>query len=392
VDRVKILLVSPFDFDSPGGVNEHVRQLDREYQRLGHDTRVLAAASELGDSDDGHVLRLGASLPIPTNGSTARLTLSPFVAGRVKQFLATEPFDVIHLHEPLAPMLPLAVLLHSTSVNVGTFHAARKTNIWYMYTKAILDMFFSKLDARIAVSESAREFVDSYFPAHYEIIPNGISVENYHPDTPPLEQFDDGRPNILFVGRFDEPRKGFRHLIRAMPAVRSQFPSARLLVVGQGDASRYERFMAQHALTRDDVVFAGYVDDALKARYYASATVFCAPSTGRESFGLILLEALATGVPTIASDIPGYAAVIRQGIDGLLVEPKSADALALGIVRLLADSELRQRVRLHALARAEQFTWHEVARHVLELFERTLAAEQEQRSQLPWPAEMAGWR
>jgi phosphatidylinositol alpha-mannosyltransferase len=318
--------------------------------------------------------------------------LSPFVAGRVKQFLAAEPFDVIHLHEPLAPMLPLAVLLHSTSVNVGTFHAARKTNIWYMYTKAILDMFFSKLDARIAVSDSAREFVDSYFPAYYDIIPNGISVENYHPDTPPLEQFADGRPNILFVGRFDEPRKGFRHLIRAMPAVRSQFPSARLLVVGQGDASRYERFMAQHALTRDDVVFAGYVDDALKARYYASATVFCAPSTGRESFGLILLEALATGVPTIASDIPGYAAVIRQGVDGLLVEPKSADALALGIVRLLADTELRQRVRLNALARAEQFTWHEVARQVLELFERTLAAEQEQRSQLPWPAEMAGWR
>ena len=389
---MKILLVSPFDFDSPGGVNEHVRQLDLQFQRLGHDTRVLAAASDTGESDDGHVFRLGASMPIPSNGSTARLALSPFLAGRVKQFLAAEPFDVIHLHEPLAPMLPLAVLLHSSSVNVGTFHAARKTNIWYMYTKAILDMFFSKLDARIAVSESAREFVDSYFPANYAIVPNGISVEDYHPGTPPLARFADGRPNILFVGRFDEPRKGFRHLLRAMPAVRSQFPDARLLVVGQGDGSRYERYMAQHNLGPEDVVFAGFVDDDLKARYYASANVFCAPSTGRESFGLILLEALASGIPTVASAIPGYAAVIRHGIDGLLVEPKNADALALGIVRLLADADLRARVRAHALERAQQFTWQEVARQVLDIFERTRVAEHEQRSQAPWPAELAGWR
>lgn len=373
---MKILLVSPFDYGYPGGVNEHVSQLDREFRRIGHATRILAATStELGESDDGHVYRLGASIPLPSNGSTARITLSPFIIGRVKRFLRQEQFDVIHLHEPLAPALPWIVLMFSQSVNVGTFHAARTNNIWYHYTKTILDMIFAKLDARIAVSEAAREFVDSYFPAEYTIIPNGISLEQYGADIPPLPELSDGRPNILFLGRYDEPRKGFRYLLRAFPKVRTQFPDARLVVVGQGDPTRYERFMQQHNLTTNDVRFVGFVDESMKARYYASCEIFCAPSTGRESFGFILLEAMASGKPVVASAIPGYSGVIRAGQDGLLVEPKDAEALALGLVRILADSDLRGRLSKAGRERAESFTWERVARRVLALYEDTLAAE-----------------
>jgi phosphatidyl-myo-inositol alpha-mannosyltransferase len=278
---MNILLVSPFDYGYPGGVNEHIGQLDREFQRLGHRTRVLAATSpELGEVDDGHVYRLGTALPIPSNGSRARIAISPFVSWQVKQFLRAESFDVIHLHEPLAPMLPLAVLLHSKSANIGTFHAARTTNLWYMYTKAILNIFFDKLDAHIAVSETAREFVDAYFPGHYEIVPNGISLERFNPGVPPLPELMDGRKNILFLGRYNEPRKGFRYLVRAFPRLRSQFPEARLVVVGQGEPARYARFLEQHGVGPDDVIFAGFVDEATKARYYASADIFCAPRRG----------------------------------------------------------------------------------------------------------------
>jgi phosphatidylinositol alpha-mannosyltransferase len=387
---MNILLVSPFDFGYPGGVNEHIAQLDAEFRRIGHRTRVLAATSpEIGEVDDGHVYRLGAALPIPSNGSRARVTLSPFVTGRVKEFLRQEQFDIIHCHEPLAPMLPLAVLLHSKSANVGTFHAARTNNLWYMYTKALLDIFFQKIDARIAVSDAAREFVDAYFPGEYEIIPNGISLDRFNPDVPPLPELMDGRKNILFVGRFDESRKGFRYLVRAFPRVRGQFPDARLVVVGQGDRARYERFLEQHHIGPDDVIFAGRVDEATKARYYASCDVFCAPSTGRESFGIILLEALATGKPVVASDIPGYRDVVHHGIDGMLVAPKDANALALGLVRVLADAELRERLRANARERIVTYAWPNVARRVIEVYERALEAEPA-RPQQPWPSRMIG--
>lgn len=370
--------MSPFDFGHAGGVNEHVLHLDREFIRLGHDTRILAATSpEVGEADDGHIYRLGASIPLRSNGSTARITLSPLIIGRVKRFLREEQFDVIHLHEPLAPAIPWVVLMFSQAVNVGTFHAARTNNIWYHYTKTILDMIFAKLDARIAVSEAARTFVDAYFPADYEIIPNGVSLEQYSADVEPLPELSDGRRNILFLGRYEEPRKGFRYLLRAFPKIRSQFPDARLVVVGVGDASRYERFMNQHDLTEADVVFVGFVADELKPRYYASCDVFCAPSTGRESFGFILLEAMASGKPVVATAIDGYSDVIRAGQDGILVEPKDSEALALGIVRVLADSDLRARLALNARERARTFSWEEVARQVLEVYRATLAAQRD---------------
>jgi phosphatidylinositol alpha-mannosyltransferase len=384
---VRILLVSPFDFGYPGGVNEHVAELDRQFQRLGHDTRILAATSlDVGELDDGHVCRIGAAVPLPSNGSRARIAVSPLVTLKVRQFLQTERFDVIHLHEPLTPMLCLAVLLHSKSVNVGTFHAARPANLLYHYTKAILDMFFDKLDARIAVSEPAREFVDAYFPAQFDIVPNGISVEQFRPDVEPLPELMDGKTNILFVGRFDEARKGFRYLARAMPLIRQQFPSLRLVVVGQGDPARWERYFAKRNI---EVVFAGFVDPDLKPRYFASCDVFCAPSTGRESFGLILLEALATGKPVVATAIPGYSGVIRNGIDGVLVEPKDHNALALAIVRVLADGELRDRLTANALQHVRQFSWPVVAQRVLAVYERAIA-ESATPSGREWPLALSG--
>lgn len=385
---MKILLVSPFDFGHAGGVNEHIRQLDRQFSAMGHQTRILAATSpEVGEIDDGHVYRLGMSVPVPANGSISRITLSPFIGGKIKHFLSTERFDVIHLHEPLAPMLNLLVLMHSQTVNVGTFHAARSSDLKYMYIKAILDMFFDKLDARIAVSETARELVDLYFPAHFDIVPNGIALERYDPNTDPLPQYRDGRKNILFVGRFDESRKGFRYLVRAMPLVRGQYPDARLIVVGHGDPDPYQRYLQQHGI--DDAIFAGVVSDEMLPRYYATADTFCAPSTGGESFGLILLEAMAIGAPTVASAIPGYSGVIRNGLDGVLVEPKDEQALAMALVRVLADRDLRERLRASGLEHVQQFSWQRVAEQVVAVYERAIAESAAGPAHREWPAALA---
>lgn len=373
---MRILFVSPFDFGVAGGVNEHIIQLDRRFQQLGHQTRILAPTSiDHGEDDDGHVYRVGQAMPIPSNGSTARVTLSPLVINKVRQFLDAEEFDVIHLHEPLAPVLPLAVLLFSRSANVGTFHAARSSNIFYLYTKAILDMFFDKLDARVAVSEAAREYADSHFPGDYVIVPNGINLNEFRSSVDPIPTLKDGRKDILFVGRFDEPRKGFRYLLRAFPMVREQFPDARLIVVGSGNRERYERFIRQHGIK--DVIFTGFTDAVTKARYYASADVFCAPSTGRESFGIILIEAMASGVPVVASAIPGYQGVIKNGETGLLVEPKDEHSLALGLVRMLSDTALREKITTNALDDVRQYDWDRVASRLLTVYQRAILNQSE---------------
>lgn len=388
---MRILLVSPFDFGYPGGVNEHVTQLDRQFRSMGHSTRIIAATSpDVGETDDGHIYRVGMAIPVPSNESMARVTFSPAVTWKVRQFMRAQTFDVVHLHEPLTPLLGPAVLLHSDVANVGTFHAARPSNVMYMYLKPVLDLFFDKLDARVAVSEAAREFVDSYFPADYEIVPNGISLDQFHESADPLPEFMDGRPNILFVGRFNEPRKGFRYLIRAMPMIRSQFPNVRLIVVGQGVSDRYERFLEHNGI--NDVVFAGFVSAQDLPRYYASADVFVAPSTGRESFGLILLEGLASGTPVVASSIAGYSGVIRQGIDGVLVEPKDPQALALAIVRVLADASLRERLVASGREHVRQFSWAVVAERLLDVYQRAIVSRSTDATRQAWPKEIVGRR
>ena len=371
---MKILQVSPFDFNTRGGVNAHVVPLDRAFRSIGYDTRILAAGSgETGDYDDGHVYRLGTAVPFPSNGSTARITISPFVIAKVRRYLEREQFDVVHLHEPLAPVLPMAALLFSRALNVATFHAARDFNFWYHYIKAIMDIFVDRIDCRIAVSDVARESVDSHFPGTYTVVPNGIDLDRFRPDVTPVTEYLDGRKNILFVGRFDESRKGFIHLLRAMPTIQSQFDGARLLVVGRGNVNRALELVEQHRVP--NVVFVGGVRSEDLPRYYATCDVYCAPSTGRESFGIVLLEALASGAPVVASNIPGYAGVVRHGETGILTEPGNPDSLALSVVRVLADDALRDAIIDNGLRDVRRYGWEVVARQVLDVYRRGLAQE-----------------
>jgi len=370
---VRIALVSPYDFTYPGGANEHIAHLAAEYRELGHGVRILApAARGRRPPADPDFYRVGTPVPIHGNGSVARITLSLTLSHRVKEILARERFDVVHLHEPLMPALPLTVLYHSEARNVGTFHAFAESNLGYFYARPLLQPLVEKLDARIAVSPAAAEFVGRYFGGEYEVIPNGIELARYGADVAPLPQYRDGRPTILFVGRFNEPRKGFRYLLRAFPLVREQFPDARLLVVGRGDTRRYQDFLESRDVR--GVEFAGYIDNDELPRYYKSCDLFCAPSTKGESFGLILLEAMASGRPVVASRIPGYTGVVEHGRDGWLVTPQDPTALALALVRLLADRELRNKIAAAGQRTARRYAWPEIARWVLAVYRGQRAA------------------
>jgi len=374
---MKIALVTPYEYPYPGGVTEHVLHLDRCFRGWGHDVKIIAPsdAEEQGTLRD-NVIRLGGSIvTVPFSGSRSRISLSPSTYRPIKRLLKQERFDVIHLHEPLMPALPLFALRHSKTINVGTFHAYREKRHPFMGPmQPVLQPFIDKLDAKICVSEAARNQISRYFPGDYVVIPNGIDMPEFNnPDTRSIESFDDGRPNILFVGRMDK-RKGLGYLLEAYGRVLRSVPDARLIVAGaysRDDKEPFLRYAYEHHL--HSAKFVGRISEEDVPRYYRTCDVFCAPSTGFESFGIVLLEAMAAGKAIVATDIAGYRSVLEDGREGLLVPPEDEHALADAIVRLLRAPELRARMGENGRRKAAGYDWPIVARRVLDIYEQLLA-------------------
>ena len=372
---MRIGLVSPYDFAYPGGVAEHIQHLAAEFRKVGHEVHIIApsSADPATLEEDGYLHRVGRVVPVPTNGSVARIELS-VAWWQVKRLLKQLQLEIIHLHEPMMPALPLTVLQHSKATNIGTFHAYQRSNLRYLYAKPLIKPFFKKLHGLIAVSRPARDFVAERLPGDYRIIPNGVDLERFAGPVAPLPELNDGRLNVLFVGRLDK-RKGLKYLLRAWAYVRRQFKTARLIVVGDGRPRQgYERYTASQGW--DEVFFAGYVSDEELVRYFHSCHVFCAPSTGQESFGIVLLEAMAAARPIVASRIPGYAEVVTDEVEGLLVEPKHEPELATALARLLADPVARERMGQAGRRKAENYRWEKVAAEVLAYYDEVLLRRQ----------------
>jgi len=367
---MKIGLVSPYDLAVPGGVNNHLHHLAERFIAMGHEVRIIAPSSKLtGLHPDAIVL--GTPRSIPAGGSVARMSMSPRLAAPVRRILDEERFDVVHVHEPLVSFLPITFLRFSTAINVGTFHAARESGArLYTYTKRLLMAGFRRLDGKIAVSQAAASLIAPHFPGYYNIIPNGVEVERFAAPQPPIAELDDGMINILFVGRL-EKRKGLRYLLRGFEIVKAQRPDTRLVVVGSYDARQkqvYERLVRESGLR--DVEFVGYVSNDDLPRYQQSADIFCAPNTGNESQGIILLEAMAAGRPVVASNIEGFAEVITHGVEGLLVRPQDGEALGAALLELVNDPERRREMGLKGSERAQHYSWERVAQQVLSYYER----------------------
>ena len=264
----------------------------------------------------------------------------------------------------------MTVLRHSNAVNIGTFHAVHGKFRNYGWSFPILRRWFKRLDGCIAVSPAAREYVERFFQADYEIIPNGIDLENFSTPKEPIPDLNDGKTNILFVGRM-EKRKGFRYLLEAYGKLKWENPNIRLVVVGPGTPDRdCYRIMSERNL--QDVVFAGTVSYEDLPRYYQTAHICCAPATGRESFGIVLLEAMASGKPVVASNIQGYAAVVEHGRQGLLAPPKDSNKLAEALSFLIEAPKLREQMGAAGRERAAQYSWDLVAKQIMGYYDQVM--------------------
>jgi phosphatidylinositol alpha-mannosyltransferase len=358
---VKIGLVTPYVYPLPGGVNEHVRFLYENLRLRGHDVRILTSSHGLQRSSEGDVIRIGKGFSVPSNGSVGTITLSPRYVSQVQKVLDREKFDLLHFHEPFVPFLSLVVLRQSTSVNIATFHAYAGFSPAMELGRRTLTRYAGRLHGRIAVSAAARHFADRFFPGDFKVIPNGVNVGRYQRAVP-VARWQDGTLNILFVGRLED-RKGLPHLLKAFRLVRKSGFECRLLVVGSGPQEREAR---RYVMTRglQNVEFLGRVSDAEKAQLFKTADVFVSPATGRESFGIVLLEAMAAGTPIVCSDIHGYKGVVQRGRQAILVPPRDSKALAAGISELLANPTLRERMGAEGLERAAQFSWEHVTARV----------------------------
>jgi phosphatidylinositol alpha-mannosyltransferase len=371
---MKIALVSPYDFAYPGGVVNHISCLEQQFTRMGHDIKIIAPASKAVYTLGDRFIRIGTPRPIPVSGSIARVTVSVRLESQIREVFEREKFDICHLHEPLMPTLCTTVLRLKRTPMVGTFHASGGKPWYTMFSplaKWYFDRWFRKLDGRIAVSKIALGYVNTYFPADYTIIPNGIDTYHFNNHASSIDALKDGKMNILFVGRF-EKRKGFDYLLKAYQMVKEEMPDCRLIAVGPGVRLRnkYEKQIRKNDIK--DVVFTGYVTYNELPRYYTTADVVCFPATGRESFGIVLLEAMAVGKPIVASAIDGYSCVLTDGTEGIAVPPRDEVKLADALLRLMKDEPLRHKMGAMGKPKAMQYDWSLLARKVLDFYVETL--------------------
>ncbi len=375
---MKIALVSPYDWAMPGGVNSHVYMLAEELRGRGNDVRIIVPSST--PVEDPNVIVIGRPISFTAHGTTIRVPVDPRVGRRVRAVLVREQFDVVHLHEPLMPLLPFEVLKYSRRanpnvVNVGTFHASRDgANLFYSSTRWVLKRRFRELDGKIAVSPPAAEHVSRYFPGFYNIIPNGIDISHWdQPDLDPIPDLN-GTINILYVGRA-EKRKGLAVLLRAFGTVNARIPETRLVVVGPDSRARRRYEASVKRSGRRGVIFVPSQPYDELPRYHRSADIFCSPALGGESQGYVLMEAMSASLPVVASNIDGYASVITHDVDGVLVPPKDPQALANALTTLIRDPERRTRLAAAGRQRVEEYSWPRVTQQLVSYYERLLGTQ-----------------
>lgn len=370
---MRILLVSTYDLSVAGGVTSHVMDLARQFRQLGHYVTVAGPARS-GDPPNNYTHYIGGTFRFPTPGDNAFINLNPLITGKVREFVQDLEFDVVHVHEPFCGFIGPSFIQGVDAVRVGTFHATRNgPHLPYAMFQPYINRWNRLLDGRIAVSETAKETVARYFPGEYTTIPNGIDFSRFSNSRPSSR--DAGSRSIVFVGRLEE-RKGIQFLLRAYGALKQRLPDANLIIVGDGEGrTKYERLASQ--LRLEDVSFEGFVPASELPEYYRRASVVCQPSTCNESFGITVLEAMASGRPVVSSTIPGFRDLVEPGVTGLAVPPKDAPALADALELVLTDTALGDRLAVAGQEHAAKFDWPEVAGRLInyyeECFERTLS-------------------
>ncbi|MFT4125472.1 MAG: glycosyltransferase family 4 protein [Gordonia sp. (in: high G+C Gram-positive bacteria)] len=361
---MRIGMICPYSFDVPGGVQAHVVELAQVFIERGHFVSVLAPAGPDADIP-AYVTSAGPALAIPYNGSVSRVSFSPRAYRTLRSWIAENRFDVLHVHEPNSPSLSMLSLMVASGPIVTTFHTSTTKSLWLSAFQAVLRPYHERIAGKIAVSELARRWQMESLGSDAVEIPNGIRVATFA-GAAPLEGYPWPGRTVLFLGRYDEPRKGIDILMRALPTIVAAFPDLRVLIVGGGNEKALRRRagdLARH------LVFLGMVDDETKARALASADVYCAPNLGGESFGIVLVEAMAAGAAVVASKLDAFRRVLDDGRAGRLVGVGSADELAAAVVALLGDDDACAELVRSGQARADRYDWSRIADQIYRVYE-----------------------
>ena len=360
---LKIGIVCPYSWDTPGGVQNHIRDLAEFLITAGHQVSVLAPAIDEENLPD-YVVNAGKPISIPYNGAVARVLFGPVAFARVRQWISNGEFDLLHLHEPAIPSISLLACWAADGPMVGTFHAAAKRQKIIFAIGPILEPAIEKLSARIAVSEAARLTLTDHLDTDAVVIPNGIYASRYK----------DGKPQtkwqgntIGFIGRFEEPRKGLSVLLDALPVIARFAPDVKVFVAGPGDSAEVEKSIDPQL--RHRFTFLGKISEEDKADFMSSVSIYVAPNTGGESFGIILAEALAAGACVVASDIPAFDDLLGHGEFGALFKSEDPTDFAKMIIDLLRDEKKRTELASAGRLRGQSFDWNVVAQQIFSVYE-----------------------
>jgi phosphatidylinositol alpha-mannosyltransferase len=368
--KLKIGIVCPYSWDTPGGVQAHIRDLAEFLIASGHTVSVLTPAID-EDALPDYVVSAGKPIAIPYNGAVARVLFGPIAFARVRQWITQGEFDLLHLHEPAIPSLSLLACWAAEGPLVGTFHAAARRQKIIFAIGPILEPAIEKLNARIAVSEAARSTLTEHLETDAVVIPNGIYAKRYA----------NGRPQskwqgntIGFIGRFEEPRKGLAVLLEALPIIARFAPDVRVFVAGPGDSEEIKKSIDPQLLPRFE--FLGRITEEEKADFMASVSIYVAPNTGGESFGIILAEALAGGATVVASDIPAFDSLLGGGEFGALFESENPTELAKVIIDLFRNAQKRKELAIAGKEHAQIFDWDVVAQQIFSIYEMSIVGSE----------------
>ena len=368
---MRVGLVCPYTWDVPGGVQAHVHDLAENLLALGHEVSVLAPVDDPDAPGlEPYVVAAGRAVPVPYNGSVARLSFGPLSLARTCRWVRAGRFDVLHLHEPTVPSVSMLAMWASRGALVATFHTSTPRSRALQVFGTVLQPGLEKLTGRIAVSPAARRVIVEHLGGDAVLVPNGVQVDRFRGAQPPAGRPD--RPTVVFLGRIDEPRKGLAVLLEALPELVRRVPDVRLLVAGPGDVEQVRGEVPAGLAAHVDLV--GRVDEADKPSTYATGDVYCAPNTHGESFGIVLLEAMAAGTPVVASDLEAFRRVLEDGRCGVLFPVGDAAALAGALADLLGDRPRRDELVARGQRAVEAYDWSVVTRQVLAVYETVVAA------------------
>jgi len=370
---LRIGMVCPYGWDVPGGVQMHIRELAEHFIELGHHVSVISPVSDEESVTDSWLVNAGRPVPIPFNGSVARVLFGPIAASRVRQWIAQGDFDVLHMHEPGIPSISLLACWAAEGAMVGTFHASTPKMRAISSVGPLIEPMIEKLSARIAVSEMAQATLNNLYGTEAVVIPNGIDFARFKA-AGEVRRRENGAPfRIGFLGRFEETRKGLPLLLEALPKILKAVPDLELVVAGPGEPlkvmARVDPQVSKH------ITFLGRLSESEKVEFLSSLDLYIAPNTGGESFGIILAEAMASGTPVLASDIQAFVDLLSVGDSGVNFASEDSNDLAKKVIELLRNSVRLQELAENGLVSAIRFDWGSVASQIMSVYEVAMTGQ-----------------